>query len=135
MGGRCLSGLPRRAGDPLGHPRSLWASGRRRGRARPGLSSRAGVRVFLSNITNPKVLGVLISLCFPSSSRRRPGPGWLLAFAWSHAVLSLGYLLALTAGLHSARKLLLRRNVRRSLDAATGTVLLGFSARLAAEHA
>ena len=50
-------------------------------------------------------------------------------------MLSVGYLLALSAGLHSARKLLLRRNVRRSLDAATGTVLLGFSARLAAEHA
>jgi len=63
------------------------------------------------------------------------GPGWLLAFAWSHAVLSLTYLLALCAGLHGARRLLLRRRVRRGLDAATGVVLLGFSARLAAEHA
>ena len=66
----------------------------------------------------------------------RPGaaPGWLLAFAWSHAVLSLGYLLALTSGLHRVRQWLARRPVRRALDATTGAVLLGFSARLAAEH-
>jgi threonine/homoserine/homoserine lactone efflux protein len=61
--------------------------------------------------------------------------GWLLAFAWSHALLSLIYLLALTAGLHRARQLLVRRKVRRTMDGVTGAVLLGFSARLAAEHA
>jgi threonine/homoserine/homoserine lactone efflux protein len=33
-----------------------------------------------------------------------------------------------------ARQLLLRRKVRRALDGTTGAVLLGFSARLAAEH-
>ena len=42
--------------------------------------------------------------------------------------------LQLIAGLHSARHLLARRKVRRGLDAATGTVLLGFSVRLATEH-
>jgi threonine/homoserine/homoserine lactone efflux protein len=62
------------------------------------------------------------------------GLGWLLVFAWSHAALSLAYLLVLTAGLHGARRLLMRGKVRRSLDVTTGTVLLGFSARLAAEH-
>ncbi len=62
------------------------------------------------------------------------GLGWLLVFAWSHAALSLAYLLVLTAGLHGARRLLMRRRVRRALDVTTGTVLLGFSARLAAEH-
>jgi threonine/homoserine/homoserine lactone efflux protein len=41
---------------------------------------------------------------------------------------------ALIAGLHSARRLLMRRKVRRGLDATTGAVLLGFSARLATEH-
>jgi threonine/homoserine/homoserine lactone efflux protein len=63
------------------------------------------------------------------------GIGWLIALAWSHAVLSVTYLLALTTGLHGVRGLLLRRGVRRGLDAATGCVLLGFSARLATEHA
>lgn len=61
--------------------------------------------------------------------------GEFLAFAWSHAALSLIYLLALTTGLHQARRLLRRPAVRRTLDATTGTVLLGFGARLAAEHA
>jgi threonine/homoserine/homoserine lactone efflux protein len=89
---------------------------------------------FLSNITNPKVLVFYLAV-LPQFLTATAGPGWLLAFAWSHAVLSLAYLLALSAGLHSARKLLLHRAVRRSLDAATGTVLLGFSARLATEHA
>jgi len=37
-------------------------------------------------------------------------------------------------GLHSARCLLMRRKVRRSLDATTGGPLLGFGARLATEH-
>jgi threonine/homoserine/homoserine lactone efflux protein len=67
--------------------------------------------------------------------RRRLRSGWLLAFAWSHALLSLIYLLALITGLHRARQFLARRRVRRTLDGVTGTVLLGFGARLAAEHA
>ncbi len=45
------------------------------------------------------------------------------------------YLLVLIAALNRARRLLARRQVRRSLDATTGAVLLGFSARLATEHA
>jgi hypothetical protein len=66
-----------------------------------------------------------------------PGPGaglgWLLVLAWSHAILSLAYLLVLITGLHGARRLLMRRRVRRALDATTGAVLLGFGARLATE--
>jgi threonine/homoserine/homoserine lactone efflux protein len=54
--------------------------------------------------------------------------------AWSHAILSLAYLLVLITGLHGARRLLMRRRVRRALDATTGAVLLGFGARLATEH-
>lgn len=88
---------------------------------------------FLSNITNPKVLVFYLAV-LPQFLTATAGPGWLLAFAWSHAVLSVAYLLALSAGLHSARRLLLHRKARRSLDAATGTVLLAFSARLATEH-
>jgi threonine/homoserine/homoserine lactone efflux protein len=62
------------------------------------------------------------------------GLGWLLVLAWSHAVMSLAYLLVLVTGLHSARRVLMRRQVRRALDATTGAVLLGFGARLATEH-
>ena len=60
-------------------------------------------------------------------------PGALLVLALSHAALSLLYLLVVVAGLTRARRVLTRRNVRRTLDAATGTALLGFSARLATE--
>jgi threonine/homoserine/homoserine lactone efflux protein len=99
--------------------------------ARPLAGWRQG---FLSNITNPKVLifylAVMPQFLVPGAS-----PGWLLAFAWSHAALSLGWLLALTAGLHQIRGLLARRAVHRGLDITTGAALLGFSARLAADQA
>ena len=99
--------------------------------ARPFAGWRQG---FLSNITNPKVLvfyiAVLPQFLAPSAST-----GWLLTLAWSHAALSLAWLLGLTVGLHHLRGLLLRRRVRRGLDLATGTALLGFSARLAADRA
>ena len=62
------------------------------------------------------------------------GLGWLLVLAWSHAVLGLSYQLTLVTGVHGARRLLMRRKVRRGLDATTGAVLLGFSAKLATEH-
>jgi threonine/homoserine/homoserine lactone efflux protein len=88
---------------------------------------------FLSNLTNPKVLVFYLAV-LPQFLAPGAGLGWLLAFAWSHALISLIYLLALTAGLRRARRLL-RRKVRRTLDGATAAALLGFSARLAAEHA
>ncbi len=88
---------------------------------------------FLSNITNPKVLVFYLAV-LPQFLSPGVAIGWLLALAWSHAVLGLGYLFVLTAGIHGARSLLLRRKVRRSLDATTGAVLVGFSARLATEH-
>jgi threonine/homoserine/homoserine lactone efflux protein len=88
---------------------------------------------FLSNITNPKVLIFYLAV-LPQFLSRGAGVGWILAFAWSHALLSLLYLTLLTTGLHGARQVLQRRKVRRTLDAVTGTALLGFSARLATEH-
>ena len=88
---------------------------------------------FLSNITNPKVLIFYLAV-LPQFLTPGAGLGWLLVLAWSHAVLGLSYQLALVTGLHGARHLLMRRKVRRGLDATTGAVLLGFSARLATEH-
>ena len=88
---------------------------------------------FISNITNPKVLVFYLAV-LPQFLAPGAGLGWLLILAWSHAVLSLAYLLVLVAGLHSARRLLMRGKVRRALDATTGAVLLGFGAKLATEH-
>lgn len=85
---------------------------------------------FLSNITNPKVLVFYLAV-LPQFLGHNPSPGWLLTLAWSHAMLSLAWLLTLTASLHHLRGLLLRRRVRRGMDLTTGVVLLGFSARLA----
>lgn len=88
---------------------------------------------FVSNITNPKVLVFYLAV-LPQFLHAGTAPGWLLAFAWSHALLSLLYLFAVTAGFMRVRQVLSRRSVRRALDIATGTVLLGFSARLAVER-
>ena len=88
---------------------------------------------FISNITNPKVLVFYLAV-LPQFLAPGAGLGWLLVLAWSHAVLSLSYLLVLVTGLHGARRLLMRRRVRRGLDATAGTVLLGFSAKLATAH-
>ncbi|MGY1839239.1 MULTISPECIES: LysE family translocator [unclassified Modestobacter] len=88
---------------------------------------------FICNITNPKVLVFYLAV-LPQFLGRTAPLGALLAFALSHAVLSLLYLLLLVAGMHRARRLLSRRPVRRALDAATGAALLGFGARLATER-
>jgi threonine/homoserine/homoserine lactone efflux protein len=88
---------------------------------------------FISNITNPKVL-VFYLAALPQFLTPGAGLGWLLVLAWSHAVISLSYLFVLVTGLHGARRLLMRRRVRRGLDATTGAVLLGFSAKLATAH-
>lgn len=87
----------------------------------------------MSNITNPKVLVFYLAV-LPQFLPAHAGVAVLLAFALSHAVLSLGYLL-LTLALQRAQPILERRPVRRALDATTGAVLIGFSARLVAEHA
>jgi threonine/homoserine/homoserine lactone efflux protein len=88
---------------------------------------------FISNITNPKVLVFYLAV-LPQFLAPGAGLGWLLVLAWSHAVMSLAYLLVLVTGLHSARRVLMRRKVRRALDATTGAVLLSFGARLAGEN-
>jgi threonine/homoserine/homoserine lactone efflux protein len=105
------------------------------GPPRPGGAALAGWRQgFLSNITNPKVLVFYLAV-LPQFLPGHAGVAVLLAFALSHAMLSLGYLLLLTLALQRARPILERRRVRRALDATTGAVLIGFSARLVAEHA
>lgn len=88
---------------------------------------------FLSNITNPKVLvfylAVLPQFLAPGAATWQLG-----VLALTHAVLSLGYLLLLVAGLHRIRRLITRRPVRRSLDAATAAALLGFGGLLARDQ-
>jgi threonine/homoserine/homoserine lactone efflux protein len=104
------------------------------GERRPGVAFGGWRQGFLSNITNPKVLVFYLAV-LPQFLGRGAGVLVVILFALSHAALSLAYLLILAASLHRLRDFLIRRPVRRSLDAVTGSVLLGFGARLAAEHA
>jgi len=85
---------------------------------------------FLSNITNPKVLVFYLAV-LPQFMAPESGVAQMPAFALSHALLSLVYLLVLTAFLHRVRRVLARRPVRRALDAVTGCTMIGFGARLA----
>jgi threonine/homoserine/homoserine lactone efflux protein len=107
----------------------------------PELSANAGPRAragwqqgFLSNITNPKVLVFYLAVLPQFIGPATPAVV-LLVLALTHAALSLTYFLLVVTGLHRVRRVLGRRRVRRALDAATGTLLLGFGARLAAESA
>jgi threonine/homoserine/homoserine lactone efflux protein len=99
-----------------------------------GVAALAGWRQgFLSNITNPKVLVFYLAVLpqfLPAEA-----PVWqLVALALTHAALGLAYSLLVVAGLHRVRATLSRRAVRRALDAATGTALIGFGAVLAREQ-
>jgi threonine/homoserine/homoserine lactone efflux protein len=87
---------------------------------------------FLSNVTNPKVLVFYLAV-LPQFVTPTAGTWALAALALSHAVIGFVYLFVLVAALDRMRGTLARRRVRRSLDAATGAVLLGFSASLAIE--
>ena len=100
----------------------------------PGQALTGWRQGFLSNITNPKVLVFYLAV-LPQFLGRDAPLAALLLFALSHAVLSLLYLTLLVSALHRVRALLSRRRVRRTLDALTGTALLGFGARLAVERA
>jgi threonine/homoserine/homoserine lactone efflux protein len=102
--------------------------------ARPGQALTGWRQGFLSNITNPKVLVFYLAV-LPQFLGRDAPLAALLLFALSHAVLSLLYLLLLVTALHRMGPLLTRRRTRRALDVLTGTVLLGFGARLALEPA
>jgi RhtB (resistance to homoserine/threonine) family protein len=101
----------------------------RKARASRGRRFREG---FLSNLTNPKVivlyLSVLPQFLTPSSS-----VGDSLLLAYTVAALGLVWQVLLLFFVHRVRDWLQRRRVRRVLDGATGTALVGFGAALALE--
>ncbi|MGY1730204.1 LysE family translocator [Geodermatophilus sp. SYSU D01045] len=96
-----------------------------------GRAALTGLRQgFLSNVTNPKVLAFYLAV-LPQFLAPGTAVPVLLAYALTHAVVGLVWLLLLVAGLSRARRVLGRRRVRRALDAFTGCALLAFGARLA----
>jgi RhtB (resistance to homoserine/threonine) family protein len=88
---------------------------------------------FLSNITNPKVLVLYLSV-LPQFLDPATTSTWdALLLAYTVAVLGAVWLLVLLFFVHRVRTWLERRKVRRALDGATGTALVGFGAALALE--
>jgi hypothetical protein len=88
---------------------------------------------FLSNITNPTVLAMCLSVL---SQFLRGGHATALdalLLAYTVGLLGLVWQLVVVVLVHRVRAWTQRRRVRRSLDAVTGTVLVGFGIALAAD--
>ncbi|MER7116333.1 LysE family translocator [Saccharomonospora azurea] len=85
----------------------------------------------LSNDTNPKVLALYLSVLPQFIDPAHNSLGDTLLLAYTVAVLGAIWLVLLVAFVHSVRAWLQRRSVRRGLDTATGTTLIGFGAALA----
>lgn len=103
----------------------------------PGTPSVGGFRRwqegFLSNVTNPKVLVLYLSVL---PQFLDPVHGTLvdaLVLAYTVGVLGALWLLLLVLFVHRVRGWLSRRAVRRGMDAVTGTALVGFGVALATE--
>ena len=83
----------------------------------------------LSNLANPKMLAFFTSL-LPQFASSLSG---ILALGLVFCSLTLGWLTAYAFAVARARVLLRRSRVRRTIEAATGTVLVALGLRLASE--
>ena len=101
----------------------------RRARASRSRRFREG---FLSNITNPKVIVLYLSV-LPQFLTPESGFGDSLLLAYTVAGLGVVWQVLLLVFVHRVRGWLRRRKVRRAMDGVTGTALLGFGAALALE--
>lgn len=87
----------------------------------------------LSNLTNPKVLALYLSVLPQFLDPVHGSTLDALVLAYTVAVLGAAWLLGLLLFVHRARAWLGRRKVRRALDAVTGSTLIGFGIALATE--
>ena len=115
--------------------RTLWSAVRGAGTTgRSGRAARRPLSAFrqglLSNLGNPKMLAFFTSL-LPQFSSTSAG---LLAHGLVFCALTIVWLSAYAIVVARARRLFERGPVRRTLDAATGTVLVAFGLRLATER-
>jgi len=122
LGFQALRGARRGRYEGLDDPRRGRTGGFRRWR-----------EGFLSNITNPKVLVLYLSV-LPQFLNPAVTTTWdALLLAYTVAVLGGLWLVVLLLCVHRVRDWLGRRKVRRGLDSVTGTALIGFGAALAVE--
>jgi RhtB (resistance to homoserine/threonine) family protein len=101
----------------------------RRARASRGRRFREG---FLSNITNPKVIVLYLSV-LPQFLTPASTLGDSLLLAYTVAALGVVWQVLLLVFVHRVRAWLQRRRVRRAMDGVTGMALMGFGAALAFE--
>ena len=119
-------------GGPLGN---LDAQDRTAGATefRAGHAFRCWRQGFLSNVTNPKVLALFLSVLPQFLGRGHGSTAGALLLAYTVPVLGMAWQLGLVTVVHRARAWIQRRKVRRAMDAITGTALIGFGVALAAE--
>ncbi|GHG48920.1 MULTISPECIES: LysE family translocator [Amycolatopsis] len=102
----------------------------RRARASRGRRFREG---FLSNITNPKVIVLYLSVLPQFLTPGVTDQADALLLAYTVAALGVVWQVLLLFFVHRVRGWLQQRKVRRAMDGATGTALVGFGAALAFE--
>ncbi|WP_410623697.1 LysE family translocator [Amycolatopsis sp. cmx-8-4] len=102
----------------------------RRARASHARRFREG---FLSNITNPKVIVLYLSVLPQFLTPGVTDQGDALLLAYTVAALGVVWQVLLLLFVHRVRSWLRQRKVRRAMDGVTGTALLGFGAALALE--
>ncbi|MGW4486489.1 LysE family translocator [Amycolatopsis sp. NPDC004368] len=88
---------------------------------------------FLSNMTNPKVLVLYLSVLPQFLTPGVTTTGDALLLAYTVAAVGAVWQILLLLLVHRVRGWLERRHVRRTLDGVTGTVLIGFGVGLALE--
>jgi threonine/homoserine/homoserine lactone efflux protein len=88
----------------------------------------------LSNLTNPKVLAMYLSVLPQFLARGHGGIGAALLLAWTVVIVGAVWQLVVVALVHRMRDWIRSRKVRTALDAATGTALVGFGIALAADR-
>ncbi len=98
-----------------------------------GGGGRAFGRGFLSNVTNPKILIMYLSVLPQFLVPGATGTADALLLALTVAVLGGIWSVGLVLLVHRAREWFSRRRVRRTGDAVSGVALLGFGAALAVE--
>jgi RhtB (resistance to homoserine/threonine) family protein len=86
----------------------------------------------LSNITNPKVLVFYLSV-LPQFLPAHPSLLDALVLANTLPVIGFCWLVLVVSGVHTVRRWLTRRRVRRTLDVLTAAALVGFAGKLAAD--
>ncbi|MGW4058708.1 LysE family translocator [Amycolatopsis sp. NPDC004747] len=102
----------------------------RRARASRGRRFREG---FLSNITNPKVIVLYLSVLPQFLTPGVTDQADALLLAYTVAALGVLWQVLLLFFVHRVRGWLRQRKVRRAMDGATGAALVGFGAALALE--